>query len=166
MQRSPSETPLSDLIDDYVGWHTHKSFVRFLQAFREARVGVVAIGLPPRAVGDFQASSERLISVGRSVLETVLHDPECAGVRVNSAIREGSIIINRENRKRLLAPSRSAGQRPSWRFWWSVAVEGIRSIRFPRVRRPIKVLNLTQPSTASPARGKSTPTPRTTPLMV
>ena len=151
MQRSQSETPLSDLIDDYVGWYTHKSFVRFLQAFREARVGVGAIGIPPSTIGDFQASSEHPISVGsseddqgnrvvlvcadphafaqrfglrfnaemqgRSVLETVLHDPECAGIRVNSAIREVSIIIDRENTKRLLAPSRSADQRPWWRLW-------------------------------------------------
>lgn len=39
-----SETPLSDLIANYVETATHESYARFLEAFRYAKLGVVASG--------------------------------------------------------------------------------------------------------------------------
>ena len=59
-------TPLSDLIDIHVKSRTQGSFADFLQAFRGAVVGVIAVGVPSDTVGDFTSTPEHPTSLGSS----------------------------------------------------------------------------------------------------
>lgn len=148
-------TPLSDLIDDlHFKSGTQDSFADFLQAFRCALVGVIALGVPQGSMGEFTSMPEHPVSLGSStdndghrvvlafadpnafvrafgarfnatmsgeqVLQTVVHNPACYGVRVNSAKAEISIIIDRDTAVSLLGADNAAAtssQRPWWKFW-------------------------------------------------
>lgn len=60
-------TPLSDLIEDiHFKSGTQDSFADFLQAFRCAVVGVIALGAPQGSAGEFTSMPEHPISVGSS----------------------------------------------------------------------------------------------------
>ena len=57
---------------------------------------------------------------GEAVLQTVIHNPACYGVRVNSAKAEISIIIDRDTAVSLLDAGKAApasSQRPWWKFF-------------------------------------------------
>jgi tetratricopeptide (TPR) repeat protein len=60
------KTPISDLMADYIESQTQESFARFLEAFRRARVGVIASGAPEGTTGDFTSTSKHPLSVGLS----------------------------------------------------------------------------------------------------
>jgi tetratricopeptide (TPR) repeat protein len=146
-------TPLSDLIDTYFKDSTQNSFADFLQAFRQAVVGVIASGVP-QGVGEFTSTADHPVSLGSStdnnghrvvlafadpdafartfgvrfnvtmpgedVLQTVVHNPDCYGVSVNSAKSEISIIIDRQTVVSLFDAGKGApdsSQRPWWKFW-------------------------------------------------
>lgn len=51
---------------------------------------------------------------GTALLATLLADPECAGVLVNSALSEVSVVIDRSTAEELMRPS---GPKPWWRLW-------------------------------------------------
>jgi tetratricopeptide (TPR) repeat protein len=148
-------TPLSDLIEDlHFKPRTEDSFADFLQAFRYAVVGVIALGVPPATRGNVTSMPEHRISLGSStdseghasvlafadpdafvrtfgtrfnatmsgetVLQTVVQNPACYGLQVNSAKTELSILIDRHTVVSLLAPDKAApasSQRPWWKFW-------------------------------------------------
>ncbi|MEK6303505.1 MAG: hypothetical protein AABO41_22590 [Acidobacteriota bacterium] len=59
-----SETPLSDLIADHIAADTPESFARFLGGFRSSVVGVIAVGVPAGAGGEYVSTAERPLSVG------------------------------------------------------------------------------------------------------
>jgi len=139
---------------DFMESRTQSSFARFLEAFRHARVGVIASGAPEGTTGDFTSTSEHPMSVGLSkdndghpvvlafadppaftrnfgsrfnaetsgeaVLKTVLLNPKCQGVRVNSAKVEISIFIDRHSAVSLLGSSNTApasSRPPWWKLW-------------------------------------------------
>jgi hypothetical protein len=55
---------------------------------------------------------------GEALLATVLLNPECAGVLVNSALAEVSVVIDRATADAMVRPG--GGQpaaKPWWRFW-------------------------------------------------
>jgi hypothetical protein len=57
---------------------------------------------------------------GEALLETVLANPDCHGILVNSAKREISILIHRDvvvRLKRGTAEPASAPRTPWWKFW-------------------------------------------------
>jgi hypothetical protein len=58
------------------------------------------------------------------VLETALHNPNCAGVRVNSAKSEDSILIDRVTAARLLHAG-GAPSRPRWGWRAFLAISAI-----------------------------------------
>jgi hypothetical protein len=61
---SAGETPLSDLIAEYLAADTPENYQRFLTAFRRARVGVFVLGLPEGATGEFVTTKEHPVSLG------------------------------------------------------------------------------------------------------
>ena len=147
--------PLSDLLADlHYKSRTQDAYISFLKAFRNAEVGVIALGAPPGVVGGFTATPEHPTALGSStdnaghevvlafadpdafvqnfgarfnakmsgeaVLETVVHNPGCYGLRVNSAKAEISIVIDRHAVVSLLDTGKAApasSQRPWWKFW-------------------------------------------------
>ncbi|MCE9531485.1 MAG: SseB family protein [Planctomycetes bacterium] len=129
-----------------------ETWARFLNAFRESQVGVVAVGVPSGAAGEFVSTAERPFSVGltrhaggrpmalafadpmafaarfgrpfnaalvgHALLSTVLLNPECDGVLVNSALAEVSVVIDRSTAVSLAqAKSEPPAAKPWWRFW-------------------------------------------------
>lgn len=57
---------------------------------------------------------------GEGALQTALASPECAGVRVNSATEEVSVVIDRETVERVLGSTKARSnddRRPWWKFW-------------------------------------------------
>ena len=57
---------------------------------------------------------------GEALLKTVLSQPDCYGVRVNSAKEEISILIDRSTAATLVEASAHtpvSGPRPWWKFW-------------------------------------------------
>ena len=60
------KTPLSDLIDGYEAAGTEESYSSFLDAFRSAKVGVMAFGAPSGTASDFKSSKEVPLRVGLS----------------------------------------------------------------------------------------------------
>lgn len=84
----------------------------------EGRSFVLAFADPPAFDDRFGPQFNAEIS-GESLLDTVLTNPDCHGIRVNSAKGEVSVIIARETIQRL---KRSGGAtkapgRPWWKFW-------------------------------------------------
>jgi hypothetical protein len=56
--------------------------------------------------------------VGEALLATALLNPECAGVLVNSALAEVSVVIDRATAGELVRLSREqTDAKPWWRFW-------------------------------------------------
>ena len=146
------DTPLSDLIAAHVTSGSPETWAQFLDGFRRSQVGVVAVGVPTGAAGEFVSTADRPVSVGltrhaggrptalafadpiafaarfgrpfnaalagEALLATVLLNPECAGVLVNSALAEVSVVIDRATAEALVRSG--AGQpadKPWWRFW-------------------------------------------------
>jgi hypothetical protein len=145
-------TPLSDLIVAHIASGSPESWARFVDGFRAAQVGVVAVGVPAGAAGKFVSTADRPMSVGltrhaggrpmalafadpevfaarfgrpfnaelagEALLAAALLNPECAGVLVNSALAEVSVVIDRATVESLVRP---AGDQPAakpwWRFW-------------------------------------------------
>jgi hypothetical protein len=58
------DTPLSDLMAAYSTDRRPATFKRFLEAFRQARLGVIGTGAPKDAVGEVTSTSDRPLSVG------------------------------------------------------------------------------------------------------
>lgn len=151
--RPSSPTPLSDLIRDHLKSPAQDSLARLMDAFRRARVGVLAFGAPEGTSGDFTSTSEHPISVGLStdtdgqavvlafadpqafaqrfgarfnavasgeaVLQTALQNPDCRGVRVNSAKADVSIIFDRQAVASVFSASHAApasSRRPRWKL--------------------------------------------------
>jgi hypothetical protein len=54
---------------------------------------------------------------GAALLATVLANPECAGVLVNSALAEVSVVIDRPTAEALVRTGRPPVGKPWWRFW-------------------------------------------------
>jgi hypothetical protein len=55
---------------------------------------------------------------GDALLATVLRNPDCAGVLVDSALAEVSVVITRATVQRLVRPGSSRpAAKPWWRFW-------------------------------------------------
>jgi hypothetical protein len=55
---------------------------------------------------------------GEALLATVLLNPECAGVLVNSALAEVSVVIDRATAESLVRPAtKQPTDKPWWRFW-------------------------------------------------
>jgi hypothetical protein len=129
----------------YIASGTRKSWARFIDAFRKSQVGVVALGVPADAVGEFVNTADQPVSVGQArtgdrhmvlafadpeayaarfgrrfnatltgeaLLATVLLNPDCAGVRVNSALAKLSVLIERATIKSLVR-----ARQPWWRLW-------------------------------------------------
>ena len=124
-----SNTPLSDMITAHSANGSSETWAQFLEGFRQAQLGVIAIGLPAGATGKHSSSAGQALSVGltlhasgrpmalafadpiafaarfgqpfnatmfgNALLKTMLHNPECAGVLVNSAVAEVSVVIDR-----------------------------------------------------------------------
>src|SRR5262249_30563499 len=61
---STDEMPLSDLIANNDS--TNDAYMRCLEEFRHSSVGVIALGAPGGAVGEFQSTSEHPISLGQT----------------------------------------------------------------------------------------------------
>ena len=59
-----TDTPLSDLIAAHIAGRSPGSWMRFLDGFRKAQVGVVALGVPACAAGEFVSTDDRPISIG------------------------------------------------------------------------------------------------------
>lgn len=142
-----SATPLSDLIAVHAAARSSRTWARFLAAFRQAKLGVVAEG-PQGVAGEFTTTSERPVAVsltehgdgrpkvlayadprefavrfgqpfnaeigGEALLGTVLANPQCSGILVNSALDSMSVVIDRATVKTLV---RSADHRPRKRWW-------------------------------------------------
>jgi len=144
--------PLSDLIAAHVASGSSRTWIKFLEAFRTARVGVFAEGVPAGTTGDFVSTAERPITVGvtrhndgksrvlafadpvafaarfgqpfnaelvgEALLATALSNPECAGVLVNSALAERSVVIDRATAESLVRSGKQTpAPKPWWRFW-------------------------------------------------
>jgi len=144
--KSPNttDTPLSDLIAAHIASGSPGSWARFLDGFRKAQVGVVAVGVPAEVDGEFVSTADLPVSVGltqhaggrpmalaftdlegfaarlgrpfnaalagEALLGTVLLNPDCAGVLVNSALAEVSVVIDRATVDCLVRP---VGERPA-----------------------------------------------------
>jgi hypothetical protein len=150
--RSTTGTPLSDLIAAHVANGTSETWAQFLGGFSKSQVGVIAVGVPPGAAGEFVSTADRPLSVGltrhaggrpmalafadpvafaarfgrpfnaalagHALLATVLLNPECTGVLVNSALSEVSVVIDRTTAESLVQPSSELpADKPWWRFW-------------------------------------------------
>ncbi|MFN8498681.1 MAG: tetratricopeptide repeat protein [Anaerolineae bacterium] len=61
------ETPLSDLMSDWIASQTQDSFARFLDAFQHARVGVVAYGIPQGTMGEVTSTAEHPVSLASTI---------------------------------------------------------------------------------------------------
>ena len=66
ISQTASLTPLSDLMDIHFKSETQDTFADFLQAFRTAVVGVIALGIPQGTMGDVTSMPEAPISVASS----------------------------------------------------------------------------------------------------
>jgi hypothetical protein len=90
-----------------VGLTRHVSGLPMALAFADPEAFAARFGRP------FNAAL-----IGETMLATVLLNPDCAGVLVNSALAEVSVVIDRATAQLLV---RSAGERsaakPWWRFW-------------------------------------------------
>lgn len=64
MERNDAPTPLSDLIAANIASGSAENWGRFLDGFRKAQLGVVAIGDTPSAAGEFVTTRERPVAVG------------------------------------------------------------------------------------------------------
>lgn len=67
MTNRDGETPLSDLIAVLAANDTPDSFARFIAAFRESILGVMAEGVPPGLSGELFSNAAQPISVGLTV---------------------------------------------------------------------------------------------------
>lgn len=80
---------------------------------------VLAFADPDAFVQTFGARFNAKMS-GEAVMLTVVQNPDCYGVRINSAKAAISILIDRHTVVSLLDPNkgvRASPQRPWWRFW-------------------------------------------------
>lgn len=85
----------------------------------EGRDMVLAFADPDAFVQTFGAGFNAKMS-GEAVLQTVVFNPACYGLRVNSAKAEISVIIDRHTVVSLLDTGKGApasSQRPWWKFW-------------------------------------------------
>ena len=85
----------------------------------EGRSVLLAFADPPAFAQRFGMQFNAAIS-GEALLQTALSSPSCHGIRVNSAKRELSLIIDRKTVQRLLrggaAPAQGS-RKPWWKFW-------------------------------------------------
>jgi hypothetical protein len=90
-----------------VGLTRHAGGLPMALAFADPAAFVARFGQP------FNAAL-----VGEALLATVLLNPDCAGVLVNSALAEVSVVIDRATAESLVQPAdeRSASK-PWWQFW-------------------------------------------------
>ncbi|WP_033337417.1 SseB family protein [Catenuloplanes japonicus] len=120
-----SDSPLSDALAAYAGNRTDENWTAFVAVFRNSIVGAVGSGpvdengrsRPGFGVGRTTAGDGRpriltfadppiyarrfgqvfTVGVPGSVLlEMAAGDPDCAGILVNSALEESSVVITRE----------------------------------------------------------------------
>lgn len=84
----------------------------------EGRSVVLAFADPPAFARRFGMQFNAEIS-GEKLLETVLINPDCYGIRVNSAKREVSVIIDRQTVQLLQRGGKTTAKArsPWWRFW-------------------------------------------------
>lgn len=66
MTAAVSETPLSDLMAVFAADNAPASFARFVAAFRQSKVGVIAVGALPGSSGEVTSTAARPISAGLS----------------------------------------------------------------------------------------------------
>jgi hypothetical protein len=82
-----SDTSLSDLIAAHIAGRSQASWARFLDGFRKARVGVIAVGVPAGVAGEFASTPARPVSVGLTrhaggqPMALAFADPEAFAVR-------------------------------------------------------------------------------------
>ena len=78
---------------------------------------LLAFADPPAFIKKFGQIFNAEIS-GDSLFHTVLATPDCAGIRVNSAKREVSMILSREDVQELIGtPAAQTSRAPWWKFW-------------------------------------------------
>ncbi|MEV4465111.1 hypothetical protein AB0J51_15970 [Micromonospora echinofusca] len=140
-----SETPLSEVMSEHAETKTPESYERFLRLFRASTVGIVATEVPahgylasgnlgagrtthgdgrPRvlayadpgaALRNFGPRFNAGVS-GEVLLQMAAADPDCAGVLVNSAICEISLVISKPTAQSLTAPTTTKAPAPQ--PWW------------------------------------------------
>jgi hypothetical protein len=59
-----SDTPLSDLIAAHTASGSPETWARLLDGFRKSQVGVLAVGVPAGAAGEFVSTADRPLAVG------------------------------------------------------------------------------------------------------
>ncbi len=120
-----SDSPLSDALAVYAGNRTDENWARFVDVFRHSIVGAVGagpvdgegrsghgFGVGRTTHGDgrpriltfadppvYARTFGRSFTVGMPgsvLLEVAVGDPDCAGILVNSATEEISVVITRE----------------------------------------------------------------------
>jgi hypothetical protein len=90
--------------------------------FPDGKQRVLAFADPPEFAKRFGLKFNATMP-GRGLCETVRASPDGAGILLNSALHERSIIISREYALRLLAPHRKVrtraptAEKPWWKFW-------------------------------------------------
>jgi hypothetical protein len=84
---------------------------------QQGRNVVLVYADPPIFARNYGARFNAEMS-GQSILETVLINPDCFGIRVNCATAEVSVIIDREAVESMLDPDKASRvSRPWWKFW-------------------------------------------------
>lgn len=143
---TPDHAPLSELIALHHANSTERTYADFLDLFLNSKLGVHAYGAPAGTAGDFVSTSRHPISLGHNgayilayadpaafaarfgrrfngemwgetILNCVIHSPECEGVWVNSALTELSLIISRATVIPLMH-NRKLNHPPAARRWW------------------------------------------------
>ena len=79
---------------------------------------VLAFADPPAFARNFGAQFNSVMS-GEAILQTVVQDPDCHGVRVNSAAEEVSVTIDRQTAASLLGAGKTTPA-PRRRRWWEL----------------------------------------------
>ena len=146
---STAQAPLSALIALRHANPTDHTYAEFLDAFLNSKVGVHAVGVPQGATGEFVSTFRNPVSLGsngqfimayadpaafaarfgkpfnaemwgETILNCVMHSPECEGVWVNSALTKLSLIIDRSTIIPLMYNRKLTHQpvpRPWWQLW-------------------------------------------------
>jgi len=83
----------------------------------DGRRVLLAFADPPAFIKKFGQVFNAEMS-GESLFHAVLATPDCAGIRVNSAKREVSMILSREDIQELTGtPAAKTSRAPWWKFW-------------------------------------------------
>lgn len=144
--------PLSKLLHEYIHTGEVILYEDFLNAFVEASVGVLVIhaqaGNAPGLGSSVDPKGRRVLLVfadpdafqlkygarfnaevnGASVLQTLMADPDCHGIQINSAQAETSLIIERVDAEKLLQSSTAKDAQTSLKVttaklqkrWWQI----------------------------------------------